>query len=114
MMFGFMAGFSEHEFQRQLQAARVAGRDDLSQPGIEFAAGGIKARGGIEAVELDVVENVVGFAPELETVALFDGDVLVKTGVPVVDAGSAEAVFAGVAERANRGRAKPAGLKKAY
>src|SRR5579883_100074 len=86
---------------RQLDDARVLRRRVLPELRVQLRAGGVELRVGVHSAELHVVECVVKLGSKLHAQTLVQANILEQGDVPVVQAGTAEQDFGGIAQRAH-------------
>src|SRR5205085_1278460 len=76
--------------QRELHATWVASRRNVPERRAGLLAGRVELRGGVNGVELRMVERVVHFHAELEVTFLGNREVLEDGNVLVVETGQSE------------------------
>src|SRR5258708_21255462 len=67
---------SEADSERELHDARIAGRRDIAGGGAGIHARGVELNCVVDAIELRVIERVVGFGTELDLNLFLDHKVL--------------------------------------
>src|SRR5262249_13878010 len=93
----------EAEAKGELHHARVPGRADLAYRLRRLRPGRIELQSRVHARKLRVVENVVGFGPQLNAVTLLHNDILKQRHLPVVRSRCAKNQPGHIAEVEKRG-----------